>query len=79
MSRSFKKTPGWCDRNPHAKRQANKLVRRFKEKIPNGRAYRRLYCSWNICDYRSLYFTESKFQRLENTPRPMPRYRAYMK
>jgi hypothetical protein len=54
MSRSYKKTPGWCDRNPHAKRQANKRVRRTRGPIPDGRWYRKLYCSWNICDWRII-------------------------
>jgi hypothetical protein len=61
MSRSFKKTPGWCDRNPFAKRQANKKVRRYKGDLPNGKGYRKLYCPWNICDWKFLYHTYDRF------------------
>ena len=56
MSRSFKKTPGFCDRNPFNKRQANKRVRK-DWRIPSGGAYRRVFCSWDICDYRFLFYT----------------------
>jgi len=50
MSRSYKKYPCVKDRNPFAKMQANKLVRRTKD-IPNGKSYRKIYDSWNISDY----------------------------
>ncbi len=56
MSRSYKKTPGWVDRNPYAKRAANKRVRRYKHWLPDGRTYRKVYCSWEIRDYRVLLF-----------------------
>jgi hypothetical protein len=56
VSRSFKKTPGFCDRNPFNKRQANKRVREDWT-IASGGAYRRRFESWNICDYMFLYFT----------------------
>jgi hypothetical protein len=55
VSRSFKKTPGFCDRNPFNKRQANKRVRKDWT-IASGGAYRRRFESWNICDYKFLYF-----------------------
>lgn len=53
MSRSVKKHPiikfaprqGWI-----GKRFANKKVRRFAGEIPNGKAYRKLYESWEIHD-----------------------------
>jgi hypothetical protein len=32
--------------------QANKAVRRFADDAQNGKWYRKLFCSWNICDYR---------------------------
>lgn len=56
MSRSYKKTP-WCGdhKGKIKKRLANKSVRawldRHPEETPQGGAYRKLYCSWNICDY----------------------------
>jgi hypothetical protein len=59
MARSRKKTPGWCDRNPWAKRQANKRVRRYKGDLPRkGNVHHKLYDPWNICDWKSLYFTK---------------------
>lgn len=56
MSRSFKKTPGWADSNPFAKRQANKKVRRYAGDLSDGKGYRKLYDPWDICDWKSLYF-----------------------
>ncbi|MDG0810534.1 hypothetical protein [Cohnella rhizosphaerae] len=56
MSRSFKKTPVCNDHaTPYthlAKRMASKAVRRYNGEIANGKWYRKVYCSWNICDYR---------------------------
>ena len=55
MSRSFKHTPGWCDRNPSAKKEANKRVRKMEE-IPDGNSFKKAYCSYNIHDFKFLYF-----------------------
>lgn len=33
------------------KRFASKAVRSHKDKIPNGKWYRKIFCSWNIFDY----------------------------
>ncbi|MFD2334621.1 hypothetical protein ACFSR7_35710 [Cohnella sp. GCM10020058] len=56
MSRSFKKTPVCNDHaTPYtrlAKRMASKAVRRYRDEIANGKWYRKVYCSWDICDYR---------------------------
>lgn len=58
MSRSYKKhaicTDGRDGRKPW-KRDANKVVRRYKHKIANGKDYKKLYCSWNIHDYISRW------------------------
>jgi hypothetical protein len=35
------------------KRFANRIVRRSE--CPNGKQYRKLFCSWNIVDYRYDY------------------------
>ncbi|OCT16865.1 hypothetical protein A8709_00685 [Paenibacillus pectinilyticus] len=63
MSRSYKKSPVCTDhtspRTKWAKRQAAKAVRRHDGFIENGRSYRKLFCSWNICDYR-FYQTKEK-------------------
>lgn len=57
MSRSTKKSPVWTEQSKRCtrwvKRQAGKAVRRYKSDIANGKSYRKLFCSWNICDYRS--------------------------
>ena len=59
MSRSRKKFPiVKCeDSCKQGKKFANKKVRRFKGFIPNGKSYKKLYCSWDICDY---YFSVSE-------------------
>ena len=53
MSRSYKKSPWSGDSGPWWKRQANKKVRRYKKDLSNGKDYKKLYCSWDICDYGS--------------------------
>ncbi len=67
MSRSFKKTPGFCDRNPFNKRQANKRVRKDWT-IDSGGAYRRCFESWDICDFRFLYFSKANLEFYEDEP-----------
>ena len=62
MSRSFKKVPGFCDRDPYAKRLANRKVRRDWT-VPNGGGYRKAYESWDICDFRFLFFNEAEIRR----------------
>ncbi|MBR0485229.1 MAG: hypothetical protein IJJ69_10700 [Oscillospiraceae bacterium] len=58
MSRSYKKFPVHKDRartskdREKPKTYANRAVRRSNG-IPEGKAgYKKLYCSWIICDYR---------------------------
>ena len=52
MSRSYRKFAVSKDRNSaYGKRAANKAVRRERDALHGGR-FKRLYCSWNICDYR---------------------------
>lgn len=51
MSRSYKKTPICKDKNSQfGKRKANHTVRRAKD-VPNGGGFKKVYESWNICDY----------------------------
>ena len=56
MSRSYKKLPVCKDGGPKwnkfAKRVANKKVRNTPV-IPNGRAYKKVYETWNIHDWVS--------------------------
>ena len=58
MTRSRKKVPGWSQggsRHRFSKRLANKQVRKVLD-IPNGGAFRKVFETWNICDYRELHF-----------------------
>ena len=62
MSRSYRK-PYYVDgygskRKVIAKRYANHKVRRTKEVIADGKAYRKIYDPWNICDYIFRYHPE---------------------
>src|SRR4051812_25704832 len=58
MARSYRKpycTEGY--RRKHRRKQkrlANRKVRRvpLHRDIPGGSAYRKYFCSWNICDWR---------------------------
>ena len=59
MSRSYKKTP-WCGdkKGKWKKRRASKVVRgylkRHAEDPCRGAQYKKIYCSWEICDYGFL-------------------------
>lgn len=66
MSRSFKK-PYVTEKNKRqAKRAANKRVRQAqytaKLRKNKDKQYKKLYCSWNITDWR-IYFNEPKYRR----------------
>lgn len=55
MSRSYKKHPWATDSHKNKKflkKIANRRVRRFNHKLANGSAYRKLYQSYEICDYK---------------------------
>jgi hypothetical protein len=54
MSRSYKKHLWFKDHNSGAKREANRVVRKTSE-IANGNAYRKVYDSYNICDFKILH------------------------
>ena len=69
MSRSYKKHPYYTDgRNGRViqKRWANKKVRRFKKKIENGKSYKKLFCTWEIHDYKYRETWEEAKERFEN-------------
>lgn len=66
MSRSYKKFPVVKDRASTSKDRwkpktfANRAVRRNKI-VPSGKGgYRKIYCSWNICDYRIYEYSGEK-------------------
>ena len=54
MSRSYKHTPRCGDRKgKYSKRRANRIVRRvgIEDSFPPYGGYKKLFESWNICDY----------------------------
>ena len=66
MSRSYKhrKSPVVHIKDPNnkfCKKQASAAVRRAAD-VPNGKQYRKFYCSWDISDYE---WTETKYTREE--------------
>ncbi len=57
MSRSYKRTPilqntYGSNTKKWSKRQASKAVRKYTNYIAEGSAYKNIYCSWDICDYK---------------------------
>ena len=57
MSRSYKHTPRCGDtKDKFFKKYANRRVRRLPiEELPlNHKAYKKVTCSWNICDYETV-------------------------
>lgn len=52
MSRSYKKVPCYKDYNRGMKKCVNRYLRRNYLDIPSGRAYKKLFCSYDICDCR---------------------------
>jgi hypothetical protein len=65
MARTYKKTLGFCDRNPWMKRYADRRLRcvSLEKTLACGRAYARYTCPWDICDWKHLYWTEAEFRR----------------
>ncbi len=63
MSRSYKHVPCCKDHNRGMKKMCNRYVRRNYLVVPSGMAYKKLFCSWNICDYKFfkiLFFFQEK-------------------
>ncbi len=54
MSRSYKKIPCCKDHNKGMKKCANRYVRRNYLIVTSGKAYKKLFCSYDICDYKFL-------------------------
>ncbi|MDE5772714.1 MAG: hypothetical protein K2I06_14025 [Ruminococcus sp.] len=67
MSRSYKKFPVIKDRARISKDRfkpktyANRAVRRYKD-FPTGKScfFKKIYCSWFICDYRFIPPSDEK-------------------
>lgn len=68
MSKSYKKTPIVKDHGTgnSGKRFANKSVRRYADIIPNGKGYKKIFCSYDIHDYVSRYTYEEHKQKFES-------------
>ena len=70
MSRSYKKHPfctdGKAKSTALSKRFANKVVRQYKHKIVNGKAYKHLFCSYDIHDCIIRYTCQEMKQKYEN-------------
>jgi hypothetical protein len=67
MSRSYRKswiTDGYkgSKRRQYNKRQANHIVRKADD-VPDGKAYRKFYNPWDICDYRWFFNPNEEFYR----------------
>lgn len=68
MSRSIRHFPMVSDQQSggkrvrDAKRSANRAVR-VSEDVPNGKAYRKYSCSWDIVDYKCYWPEETKARR----------------
>lgn len=60
MSRSYKKAVAWCDSRPYMKRKFNRAFRRNTFDFPNGKMYRKQYCSYDISDRKFIYFGSRK-------------------
>ncbi|WP_341281170.1 hypothetical protein [Paenibacillus sp. FSL H8-0537] len=73
MSRSYKKSPVSSDHTTPetcwAKRQAAKAVRRYAGCMNNGKWYRKVYCSWNISDYKFYQTRKQAIREWEKNER----------
>ena len=54
MSRSYKHVPCYKDHNRGMKKCANRKIRRNYLIVPSGMAYKKLFCSYEICDYKFI-------------------------
>lgn len=75
MSRSYKHTPVCTDSwglsgvKKYWKRIANRKVRRTKEIGRKSKNYKKVYESWNLCDYRFYMEKESYVETDEDLRR----------
>lgn len=62
MSKSYKHTPYCGRKNKFSKKQANRMVRRYKIdlSLPKG-GYKKIYCSWKIRDYWNGFITVDEY------------------
>ena len=69
MSRSYKHSPVCTDgtrkTTKEMKRHANHKVRQYKKGLSNGKAYKKLFCSYDIHDWISYWSWEQAKQDYE--------------
>ena len=64
MSRSYKKHPRVKDSaDKFMKKYANKKIRRAKD-IPSGKAYKKVFESWDISDWNWIWIKKKKLKEL---------------
>ena len=78
MSKSYKKTPGWCDSSSFGKRQANKKVRNYKGDLSNGKGFKKLYFSKNEIIIENKRWNKA-WALMGWKIKETPLYRYYMK
>lgn len=81
MSRSYKKHPWITDHHvkssSESKKFANKKVRHTKD-LPNGGAFKKVFCSYDICDFKFFQTKEeaiAEYEETLNDPKVSDRYR----
>lgn len=63
MSRTYRKVLCYTDQGKHSqyfKRLSNKRARR-NEDLPDGTAYKKYGLTYDICDYKFIYYTYSEW------------------
>ena len=89
MSRSYKKNPGYTDysrgRTKYMKRLASKSVRNYDGNLSNGCSYKKLLCSYDIRDWKCIYYGPSDYSYYSNyrqewvtTPKYKPRMKWFI-
>lgn len=66
MSRSYKKNTFCKKAEKHEKNLANRKVRRHKDHLPQGKQYRKIYNSYDICEYISRETDYSRQKSFES-------------
>lgn len=85
MSRSYKKNPYCTDQSTpkgkksgiSMKRFANKKVRHSDVPIRERAAFKKIFCSWDICDYKFRKTIEEAITEWELEEQEFPRYESH--
>lgn len=62
MSRSYKKSPVVKTNTKGMKKIANRSFRRSYKEVANGKAYKKFFPSYDICDYSARYSFQEYLQ-----------------